>query len=96
MFVVFFLIALYLRLSFKSIKYECYSYSHVSLASHTKTFLFLVIQLQNLRRKMFHGNYPVVPDTLVNRYIPPARAHMGAERPPQEGGGGITLALQSH
>lgn len=69
MFVVFLLIALYLRLSFKSIKYECYSYSHVSPASHTKPFLFLVIQLQNLRRKMFNVNYSVVPHPLVNRYV---------------------------
>lgn len=60
MFVVFLLIALYLRLSFKSIKYERYSYGHDSLASHTKPLLVFVTQLQNLQRKMFNINYYVI------------------------------------
>lgn len=79
-----FLIALYLRLSFKAIKCERYSYGHVSLASHTKPLLFLVIRLQNLQRKTFNGNCYVIAHTPVKQVHPPTKAHTELKRNPRK------------
>lgn len=87
-----FLIALYLRLSFKSIKCECYSYGHVSSTSHTNPLLFLVIGCKILEREMINGNCYVLPHTSMKQVYPPTKAHMELKHNPRK----IPLALQSH
>ena len=78
-----FLIALYLRLSFKSIKCECYSYGHVSPASHTNSLLFLVVRLQNPWRETINGNCYVLPHTSVKQVYPPTKVHMELKHNPR-------------
>lgn len=88
-----FLIALYLRLSFKSIKHECYSYGHVSSTSHTNPLLFLVIWLQNPRRETINGNCYVLPHTSMKRVYPPTKAHMELKHNPRENSLGPAKSL---